>query len=345
VTPTFAALPVAPPPRSSPRAARSGTDRRFARLRGRARGHTLGTHPYWGRGGAAFLFGFFALVVGAARVAANDALAENPDGVVSTEALPESPGHGAQHTTRDGTLVVHDKVLGFWRLPQHASTYWVGGRFLRAEGGVWLVAAAKDGPWELLAAHSVPEVLRKRHRLPYRKEKARLPWGVGLTFDPARRVYAVDGHDGVFLTNARFYRAGGGGLLLGAPRETGPWQPASFKGLPKAVRLGLAEPVPGASVRLPDGTEVSWDAVVRAFAVAGREHTWLFDGDFYERRGSQWHLSPTLEGEFEKVAPPNVPAALRIGVHRKELGRPAPPPAAGRQKKAAPSAPKPPAAP
>lgn len=228
-----------------------------------------------------------------------------------------SPIHGTRAKAGDGTLVVYDNVVGSYRVPDRQNAYWFGERFFLYENGVWLTAAAIAGPWDLSSAVLVPVALRERHTPPKKKVSAKLPWGAEAVYDPAIKVYKVAGKAGVFLFDGGFYRYDGG-VWLTSKREEGPWELTSVKGLPPPLRRAVGKPEDKKAVKLPSGETVLYDAASDLFRVDGKTDTWLFDGNFYEKREAKWFASTKSAAGFEEVTPSKVPAPLRVHYRPKD---------------------------
>lgn len=241
------------------------------------------------------------------------------------DAAKDAPRHGARQKGGDGTLVVYDRVIGAWLVPGQKDTYWIDGRYWQYSGGLWLVASAAKGPWELTAERVVPEVARDRHAALKGPVTVKLPEGGEAVYDPKLKAYKVAGQKGVFLHDGLFHRYDDG-VWLSSPKVGGPWAPGSARTLPPPLRKALPVPDDGQKVTLPSGDVVRYEAATKLFLVEGRADTVLFDGTFWEKKEERWFSSPSATKDFKEVEPGSVPVPVRMKYRKEPLigGKPKP---------------------
>jgi hypothetical protein len=229
------------------------------------------------------------------------------------EAEKEGRRHGARSKTADGTLIIWDNVNFVWIAVEPKNTYWVGDRYFRFDEGIWLESKLIKGPWEMTAAHLVPEAPRGRHGDPRESVTATLPSGLEAIYDPRIRVFKIAGRKGVFLFDSSFYRYDTG-VWLESKSAEGPWTHTSSVGLPAALRRAVAAPEQGARVTLPSGDVLVAEAQPNLFAVEGKPNAVYFDGAFYERRNQKWFKTTNLASAWEEVT--KIPPTVRSKYHK-----------------------------
>ncbi len=225
---------------------------------------------------------------------------------------------GSRAKAADGTMVVYDKVNGVFIVPGHKDTYWIDEKFYEYRNGVWVTSAQIAGPWELIPQHLVPDPAIQRYEPLKKPVTATLPSGREVVFEPRLKVFKVAGRKGVFLFDGRFYRYDDG-VWLESKSDEGPWMTTSMKILPVVLRKALPVPEDGATVALPSGEKVVYDAGRKIFHVENKPDTLLFDGTFYERRDDKWFSAPGAAAGFHELAVTKVPPAVRL-VYRKTPG-------------------------
>lgn len=236
-----------------------------------------------------------------------------PHAFAEAPLAPGSPTlrHGSRAHAADGTLLVYDKVNGIYVVPDRKQTWWVADRFFQSDGGLWLSATAIAGPWQLTPLKDVPAIA-KDTRGPVKGEaKAKLPSGGEAIYDARLRAYKVAGKKGVFLVDATFYRYEGG-VWLGSSSDEGPWAPTSIKSLPPPLHKSMPAPEAGATVTLPSGEKVVYDATTKLFNLEGKPDTLLLNGLFYEKRDDKWFSSASGTTGFVETPTPKVPALVRL---------------------------------
>jgi hypothetical protein len=229
------------------------------------------------------------------------------------EAEKEGRRHGARSKAADGTLLVWDNVNFVWIATEPKNTYWVGDHYFRFDEGIWLTSNLAKGPWEMTAAHLVPEAPRGRHGDPKETVTATLPSGLEAIYDPRIRVFKIAGKKGVFLFDGAFYRYDGG-VWLESKSADGPWTHTSSVGLPAALRRAVAQPEQGTRVTLPSGDVLVSEGLPNLFAVEARPDAVYFDGAFYERRNQKWFKTTNLASDWEEVT--KIPPTVRSKYHK-----------------------------
>lgn len=239
----------------------------------------------------------------------------------SSEDSPRELRHGSRAKAHDGTLVAYDKVTGVFVVPSLQDTFWIGNRFYRCDNGVWTMATAAAGPWELTAQHLVPDVARERFSPPKTQATARLPSGREAIYEPRLKVYRVVGRRGVFLFDGLFYRYETG-VWLESTKDDGPWKTTSMKPLPATLRNAVPVPESGQKVLLPTGETAVYQADGDFFFLQEKPETLLFDGTFYEKRDRKWFSSSQASSGFtEVVSTARVPVNVRKGFRPGDKGK------------------------
>lgn len=251
----------------------------------------------------------FAAVAAAAAISAA-AIAADPAGDDPKQELR----HGSRAKAHDGTMVVYDKVTGVFVVPTRKNTFWIGNRFYQYDNGVWTVATAIAGPWELSAQHLVPDVAREKFSPPRTAVTAKLPSGVEAIYEPRLKVYRIAGKKGVFLFDGLFYRYDTG-VWLESATDGGPWKTTSMKVLPANLRKAVPLPESGQKVALPSGEIAIYDSDGDFFFLEKEPATFLYDGTFYEKREGKWLSSSQASSGFKEVGSTGkVPANIRKSV-------------------------------
>jgi hypothetical protein len=257
--------------------------------------------------GAALAISVLALVCVASRATAQDAR--------NTDAAKQEPRHGTRAKASDGTLLVYDKVSGYYLVPSHKNTFWIDERFYQHDNGVWLGSAAIAGPWELVPRHLIPQIALERFPAPKVSVTAKLPSGRDAVFEPRLKVYKVAGQKGVFLFDGLFYRYDTG-VWLESKTDDGPWKPTSMKILPVMLRKAVPVPADGSEVALPSGDKIVYSAQDKFFSVAGKPDTLFFDGAFYEKHEDKWFTSEKATSGFAEIVLAKVPQPVRAKYYK-----------------------------
>lgn len=244
-----------------------------------------------------------------AALASSSALAD--------EAPRKTPIHGAPSKAADGTELFYDAVAGAYAVRGSKHTYWIGERYYRHSGGMWVTATESKGPWSLTPQALVPVSLRNYLPPPRTAVTATLPSGTELAFAPELKVYKVVGKNGLYVFDGSFYRYQDG-LWLAAPSENGPWGLTSVRGLPLLLLKKVVPPEDGGEATIPSGEKVAYVAAAKAFRLDGKTDTYLFDGTFYEKRGEKWLSSEKAGSDYVDVPTPRVPSPLRVFYRRLE---------------------------
>ncbi|HXC52350.1 MAG TPA: hypothetical protein VN634_15825 [Candidatus Limnocylindrales bacterium] len=251
---------------------------------------------------------------------------------LATMPAKETLRHGSRAKAADGTMVVYDKVNGVFIVPGHKDTYWVDDKFYEYRNGVWVTSAQIAGPWELIPQHLVPDPAIERYEPLKTPVTATLPSGREVVFEPRLKVFKVAGRKGVFLFDGRFYRYDDG-VWLESKSDDGPWTTTSMKILPVVLRKAVPEPEEGATVALPTGEKVVYDAGTKIFHVENKPDTLLFDGTFYERRDDKWFSAPGAAAGFKELGVTKLPPAVRLAYRKTSDGGKKPPKNAEDKKK------------